>query len=145
MVEQAIIERQRQRADAAKQRRDIEGPLHRQILRYLRMTLPASWIIHHSANKPRSMRQGAREKLLGAIAGWPDLAIYGPGPAGPSAWFMEIKPPRGRVSDDQHDVHDQLLDAGFPVRVIRSVEEARAAVYDWGLPSNDAAIVGRAS
>lgn len=121
--------------------RDVEGPIHRQILRYLRVSLPHGWVITHAANKPRSAQQGAREKAMGATAGWPDLQILGAGPDGPSSWFMEIKAPGGRVSDDQREAHDALLDIGFPVRVIRSIDDARKAVADWRLPSSDAEVL----
>ncbi len=135
---------QRERAAAAKQRRkDVEGPIHRAILAYLRATLPAAWIVHHTPNNPRSVRQGARDKRNGAIAGWPDLGIYGPGPVASSVWFAEIKPPGVRVPDHQRDMHDRLMDAGFQVRVLRSVEDARKAVSDWHLPSTDSLIVRR--
>lgn len=137
---------QRERAVIAKRRmRDAEGPIHRSVTQYLRRSLPTGWIVSHVANKPRSAKQGAREKAMGALAGWPDLQILGPGPGGPSCWFMEIKAPGGRLSDAQREVSDRLVDAGFPVRVIRSVEDARKAVSDWGLPSNDSMIVRRSA
>jgi hypothetical protein len=37
------------------------------------------------------------------------------------------------------------MDAGFAVRIVRSVEDARKAVQDWCLPSSDSLIVRRAS
>lgn len=144
MVEPAAIALQRERAAGAKRRlRDAEGPIHRSVTQYLRRSLPAGWLVTHAANKPRSAQQGAREKAMGALAGWPDLQILGPGPAGPSAWFMEVKAPGGKLSDAQREVSDRLVDAGFPVRVVRSVEDARKAVSDWRLPSNDSLIVRR--
>ena len=121
-------------------RRRVEDPLHIAILRYLRATLPHGFVIQHTPNKPRSMQQGAREKAMGALAGWPDLSIYGPGEEGPSVWFVEVKPKAGRVSLAQHDMHDRLRDAGFCVGVARSVPEAANLVAQWGLPSRDASI-----
>lgn len=126
-----------------RKRGDREGPIHLACLHYLRTTLPHGWIVQHSANKPRNSVQGGREKAMGVIAGWPDLAIYGPGPDGPSVWFAEIKEPRGVVSPAQRVVHDRLMDAGLPVRIVRSVEDMRKAISDWGLPSKDALIVRR--
>lgn len=144
MVEAAAIVIQRERAGTARRRmRDAEGPIHRSVAAYLRRSLPAGWIVTHAANKPRSAQQGAREKAMGATAGWPDLQILGPGPSGPSAWFMEVKAPGGKVSDAQREVHDRLMDAGFGVRIVRSVEDARKAVADWHLPSTDSLIVQR--
>lgn len=121
--------------------RDVEGPIHRSVTRYLRATLPHAWLVVHAANKPRSLQQGAREKALGALSGWPDLQILGPGPDGPSCWFLEIKAPGGKLSEAQRQVIDRIVDAGFPCRIVRSVEDAREAVQDWGLPSNDILIL----
>ncbi len=135
---------QRERAVAAKRHmRDAEGPIQRAILHYLRATLPHGFLIQSTANKPRSRVQGAREKAMGAVKGWPDLAIYGPARYGATVWFAEIKAPGGKVSDAQKDVHDRLMGLGFNVRILRSVEDARKAVSDWRLPSNDSEIVRR--
>lgn len=137
---------QRERYVAAKRRmRDAEGPIHRAVKDYLRRSLPAGWLVTHAANKPRSAQQGTREKAMGAMAGWPDLQILGPGPNGPSSWFMEIKAPGGKLSEAQREVSDRLVDAGFSVRVIRSVEDARKAIADWDLPSNDSMIARRSA
>jgi hypothetical protein len=121
-------------------RADIEGPIHRSILRYLRTTLPHGYVVQHTANKPRSERSGRAEKALGSIAGWPDLAIYGQIDGAARAWFLEVKPPRVTVPDHQREVHDKLMAIGFPVRIARSVDDAKRAVWDWGLPSLDASL-----
>jgi hypothetical protein len=121
-------------------RADIEGPIHRAILGYLRQTLPHGWIVQHTANNPRNVRMAAAEKAKGAIAGWPDLAIYGQIEGQAKAWFLEIKPPRVKVEDHQEKIHVRLMDIGFPVRVARSVDDAKRAVWDWGLPSLDASL-----
>ena len=120
--------------------RDLEGPVQKSVLAYLRRTLPHGFLIQHTANRPRSRVQGGKEKALGAVKGWPDLAIYGPGLKGPSVWFAEIKTPGGKVSEAQREVHDRLQECGFSVRIVRSVEDARKAVSDWRLPSNDSLI-----
>ncbi|MGE8129039.1 hypothetical protein ACQKQD_18860 [Methylobacterium sp. NPDC080182] len=145
MVASSAIALQHRRADAAKKRArvDRESPVHIAILDYLRATLPHGWRVKHTPNKPRSMQQGRREKRMGAIAGWPDLDIIGPADFSPSIWFLEVKPPivkglkKEGPSDVQLDVHDALGDLGHAVKVVRSVEEARQAVRDWRLPSND--------
>lgn len=111
-----------------------EQAIHKAILGYLRTTLPHGWVIQHTPNKPRSMVAGAIEKSMGAIKGWPDLAVYGPG----SVHFIEVKAEKGRLSDAQWLVHDGLRDLGFPVTVVRSVDDVRAKVKEWGLPSKDA-------
>ena len=104
---------------------DIEGPIHRSILRYLRSTLPHGFVVQHTANKPRSAQQGAREKAMGAISGWPDLAIYGQLDGSAKAWFLEVKPPRVTVPEHQREVHARLMDIGFPVRPLHRRRQAR--------------------
>jgi hypothetical protein len=122
-----------------------EDQIHVAILDYLRAVLPHGWIVKFTPNKPRSKIQGGREKRMGAIAGWPDLMILGPGSlAGymhqaPYAWFLEIKSAKGRVSDAQKDVHDRLRDIGFRVGVARSIDDARSLCKRWGLPLREAA------
>jgi hypothetical protein len=151
MIEASAIALQRRRADAAKKRArvDREGPVHIAILDYLRASLPHGWLVKHTPNKPRSLQQGRREKRMGAVAGWPDLDIIGPADFPPSLWFMEVKPPKevgvktAQPSEDQLNCHDKLQDLGHPVAVVRSVEDARKAVSDWRLPSNDSLIVRR--
>lgn len=116
-----------------------EDDIQRAIVRYLRHVLPSGFIVQSTANKPRSAVAGAREKTMGAVAGWPDLAVYGQTERGhPTAWFLEVKTPCGKLSDKQHAVHDRLKLAGFPVAVARSVNDARDLVRAWGLPSRDA-------
>jgi hypothetical protein len=151
MADPALIAIQRERAAEAKVRtsrsrragRDVEGATHRAILRYLRYSLPAGYIVQHTPNGELSAAKGSRSKANGAVAGWPDLAIFGPGLHGASAWFLEVKPPTGKglrkrdLSEAQADCHDALQQAGFNVRVVRSIDDARKAVGDWGLPSLD--------
>lgn len=116
-----------------------EDDIQRAIVKYLRHVLPSGFIVQSTANKPRSVVAGAREKSMGAVAGWPDLALYGQTEDGqPTAWFLEIKTPCGKLSDKQHAVHDRLKLAGFPVAIARSVDDARDQLRAWGLPSRDA-------
>lgn len=115
---------------------DVEGPVHRGVLDILRLRLGSRYLVQHTPNRPRSRVQGGREKRLGAVRGWPDLAVYGPGPAGPACWFAEIKPPGASVPGYQREVHAQLQAAGFEVRVLRGVGDAEAALAAWGIPTS---------
>ncbi len=113
---------------------DVEGPIHRSILHYLRMVLPAGFLVHHCANKPRSKQQGGKEKALGAIRGWPDLEIHGQDDAGtPRLWLFEVKPPRVTVPSYQTELHDRLRDIGWKVAVVRSIDDAERWLRTWGL------------
>jgi len=115
----------------------VEDPIHIAIYDYLTATLPHGWKVKHTPNKPRSMQQGVREKRMGAKKGWPDLEIFGPIDGVGRCWMLEVKPPGVTVPAYQRDLHDELRDAGFAVRVVRSVEDARFAVSAWRLPSRD--------
>lgn len=114
---------------------DNEGPVHRSVLDVLRLRLGNRYLVQHTPNRPRSRVQGGREKRLGAVRGWPDLAVYGPGPAGPACWFAEIKPPGAPVPAHQREVHEQLRAAGFNVCVLRGIADAEAALAAWGIPT----------
>lgn len=123
-----------------------EDEVQEAIIRYLRTCLPHGWLVQSTANKPRSRQQGAREKSLGAVAGWPDLAVYGrlysdDAPNGrPVVYFIECKAPLGVVRPDQKAIHARLTDCGFPVRVARSLDDVRRACWDWDLPVSDASL-----
>jgi hypothetical protein len=125
-----------------------ESAIQKSIVQGLRLLLPHGWLIQSTANKPRSKVAGAIEKGMGAIAGWPDIAVYGrfslyaDDERRPAVWFLEIKTPNGRLSPAQRAVHDQLLDLGFGVGVARSLDEAVAfgRAQFWPLKSSRLAI-----
>ncbi len=125
----------RQQAKPSRPAEDVEGPVHRSVLDLLRLRLGRDYLVQHTPNRPRSPVQGGREKAMGAVKGWPDLAVYGPGPAGPACWFAEIKPPGTSVPAYQRAVHDQLRNLGFDVRVLRGIDDAEAALAAWRIPA----------
>ena len=110
-----------------------EAAIHRSILAYLRAVLPSGWLTIHVPNGGSRHRiEAANLKRLGVVAGWPDLSIYGP----TGCYFMEVKTPTGRLSNNQRQIIDQLKDMGHPVAVVTSIDDARDAVEEWKLPSN---------
>lgn len=117
-----------------------EEQIQRAIVRALRIALPHGWLVHHSRNGGMSKGENGRAKAMGAIAGFPDLMVMGclydiePTAAQPFVGFMEVKTKTGRKSPEQVACIDRLLDAGFPVAIVRSVEDALATAQGWGLP-----------
>lgn len=71
-------------------------------------------------------------RLSGGIpSGWPDIMVVKPNSDWPKVMFLEVKAATGRLEDAQRMRHLGLQRAGFPVRVVRSVEEAEQAVRYW--------------
>jgi hypothetical protein len=126
-----------------------EAAIQKAIVRGLRYLLPSGWLIQSTSNKPRSKVAGAIEKGMGAIAGWPDLAVYGPACAprelSPPTWFIEVKAGKGRLSEAQREVHDRLKDLGYGVGVARSLDDALALGRAWRWPLRLSADKGRLS
>lgn len=122
-------------------RRTPEADIQRAILRYLGATLPHGFILHHSPNGGMLKGEVGRSRGLGTKPGWPDLQVVGRTEAGePFTAYIEVKAPRGSLSDEQIAIHDRLKDCGYAVGVARSVDDVRELVRSWGLPSRDLAL-----
>jgi hypothetical protein len=122
-----------------------EDGVHLAILNYLRTVLPHGWLVKHVPNKPRSAIAGLQQKRMGAIAGWPDLMIFGcrdwgiedGPPPEPVTFFIEVKASKGRTQDNQIKVHDDLKDLGYSVGIARSIDDCRKLCKKWNLPIKD--------
>lgn len=113
-----------------------EDAIHRSILTYLRAVLPNTWIVMHCPNGgSRHPIEAARMKGLGVIAGVPDLQIVG---VGGKSYFMEVKAKSGRLQPSQKMFMGKLeaLEADFAV--VRSIDDAKACLQAWSLPSREA-------
>lgn len=114
--------------------RDIEGPIHRSILDYLRLTLPKA-VIHHSANEiglsgKAIERVIAKAKWNGMLVGFPDIIVI---TAGSPAIGFEVKAPGGYPSDAQKAVGAALQAAGAHWAVVRSTDDVRECLREWGV------------
>lgn len=127
-------------------RQSPEASIHRSILAYLGQTLPHGFVIHHSPNGGMLKGEVGRSRGLGTKPGWPDLQVVGRTEAGePFTGYLEVKAPRGQLSPEQVTIHDRLRDCGYPVAVVRSINDTRDVVRSWGVASRDAALVAEAS
>ena len=89
--------------------------------------------VRHAANDgKRSIGAAMRLKRLGMVAGDPDLRIWKPGFEGPLVGFLEVKSATGKLTPAQREEIALLKADGFPVAVVRSVDEALAALREWG-------------
>lgn len=114
-----------------------EDRLHRSIFRYLKAVLPSTWEVLHIPNNPRSAVAGARLKAMGMLKGAPDILILGTLNETPWTGFAEVKTLKGHVTSEQRKVHERLREMGFPVSVIRSLDDVRDFIAEHNLPSRE--------
>jgi hypothetical protein len=92
-----------------------------------------TWHGIRSAHVPnggsRNPIEARKLKAQGVLAGFPDLVVWAPGKG---MACMEVKAASGRVSDAQEAMIAQLEADGVPVAIVRSVDDALAAVKCWG-------------
>lgn len=74
--------------------------------------------------------RGGRLKSMGLKAGVPDILIIHDG----RPLWIELKTPKGRISDVQILTHGDIVNAGGEVVVCRSVEQVEDALRDWSVP-----------
>jgi hypothetical protein len=114
-----------------------EEAIHVSILAYLRAVLePPAKVLHPANGGARSKATAGRLKAMGVLAGVPDLMVLLP-PA--RLLLIEVKGPRGRVSPEQQAFARDALAMGFPFAVVRSIDETRAALRLWQVPTREAA------
>jgi len=97
-----------------------------------------SVFIHHSPGGAQLAGNAAsRFKQIGALKGdgfkpgFPDLACYWDG----GHLLLEVKREKGgTVSDAQQAVHERLTAIGWPVSIVRSVDDAWDALWEAGAP-----------
>lgn len=118
--------------------RDIEGPIHRSVIQQLHRRLPGA-VIHHSAAEipitgPMIARAIAKAKKNGMQVGFPDLVVFWRGEVA----LIEVKAPKGRLSDAQAALHSEMEAQGFRVHVITDpdateeiAQAMRAASSNW--------------
>lgn len=95
-------------------------------------------VVHHSPNgahlsgngKQRAMQMGAM-KGDGMMPGFPDLICVWPG----GGKLLEVKREKGgKIEDSQKAAHSLLEAHGWPVAVVRSIDDALAALDAAGAP-----------
>jgi hypothetical protein len=112
-------------------KRDVEGPIQRAIIEYLRTQYPKA-IIHHSPNEvPLQGKDVARaiSKAVwnGMLPGFPDLVVVMEG----GVLFLEVKSESGKLTDAQRRVGEAIEASGNYWKVVRSVDGAKAAIMEW--------------
>jgi hypothetical protein len=111
-----------------------EADVQRDIVRFLRAVLPAGAIVHHSPNETGSGTRAGRQRQailsgMGVCPGWSDLVVLAEG----RVLFLEVKTPAGRLSPAQRAFRDVVREQGHGFAVVRSIDEARAALAEHGI------------
>jgi hypothetical protein len=114
-------------------RRTPEADVQRAIVSALRFALPGA-LVHHSPNEHRASGRAARRVQgiragMGLCPGWPDLVVLARG----RVVFLEVKSAGGRVTAAQAAFGERVAAEGHVWAVVRSVDDALAALARAGL------------
>ena len=116
-------------------RRYVEDPLQASIVQYIRTVAPDCLTFSVPLGGYRNKREAARLKWTGALAGVPDLVVVAPR----HVFFIEVKAPKGRASDEQKAVHEHLRALGYVVVIACSIEDVRLTFRHLGIKTREAA------
>ena len=113
-----------------------EADAQRAIVQALRFALPRDAIVHHCANEvtEAGSRGQIRQSILvgmGVHAGFADLIVI----SGGRVLFLEVKSPSGRLRKSQEVFRDTVCAQSFGWALVRSVDDALAALADHGFTS----------
>jgi hypothetical protein len=117
-----------------KRHKHPEQALQRQVAEYLAWALPDPWYFTAVGHGGGGEMRGRILKGLGVKAGVPDLVILGP--ARFIGW-LEMKSPTGRLSPPQVAFRDMALVFGHRWELTRSLDEVRATLEFWHVPTRE--------
>jgi hypothetical protein len=108
-----------------------EADLQRAVVQALRVALPRTAIIHHCANEvtepgPRGAKRQAILVGMGVHAGFADLIVI----SGGRVLFLEVKSQTGQLRKSQEVFRDTVCAQNFGWALVRSVDDALAALAD---------------
>ena len=118
-----------------------ERSVQRAIVQAIKLQFDA--VVHHSPNgaylsgsKTQRFMQAGALKGDGMLPGYPDLTVLWNG----GGKLLEVKRPKRSVtSDDQKAAHGLLESVGWPVTIVKSVDDALAALRAAGAPTRGTA------
>lgn len=113
-----------------------ESALQRQIVDYVAKAVPAARVFAIPNAVPRTRGGRASNAIAGLTRGVPDLALVC---LGGSTYWVEVKAGSGKISPEQKAIHAWMEVSGVPCAVVRSIEEFKAALAGWRIPTREAA------
>ena len=112
-------------------RRYIEAVVPGVIVAWVRNEMPFS-----ANNDPMARaRYYSKLKVGGLRPGFTDFVVCWPGGVG----FMEIKPPGGRLTGEQPEIHQRMTAMNQNIAVVRGIDDAREALRRWNVPVREVA------
>jgi len=112
-----------------------EAPIHRAIVSWLKVVLPhaVTATVKNEINKRGTAFaiEQAKAKANGVMTGFADIICL-PGANQPTMFF-EVKAPGNYPTDTQREVHGRLSSLGYRVAVVRSIDDTREAMDQWGV------------
>lgn len=112
-------------------RRDIEGPIMRAVIMFLRWTLRGA-VVHHSPNEVgvrgnEIARAIAKAKRNGMIKGFPDVICLWRS----QTWTFEVKAPGEKPTPEQIAIGQDIIAQGGKWAVVYSVDDAHQCISKW--------------
>ena len=110
--------------------RRLEDDLQRAVLAYIAAAIPYAIVFHVPNGGFRTKPEAARLKSLGVMPGVADLVLL----AGRGrVFFLELKAPKGRTTEDQDQFGEAARALGCGWAVIRSIDDLILAFKAWGV------------
>jgi hypothetical protein len=111
-----------------------EAQIQKAIVDYLRAVLPHAIVSAIPNGSQRTASGRPANAVAGLLPGMPDLMVLLPQGR---VIFFEVKAAKGRVSDNQLNIHMQMQPLDHVVAVVRSIDETRNALKIWGIETKE--------
>ena len=114
---------------------DRESPIQIAIVDYLETVMPQA-LVHHAKGEINKRGKSiqielGKAKRKGAKKGFPDLIVLPFATVG--ALFFEVKAEGNYADKNQKEMHEHLRALGYRVAVVRSIEDVRECLIEWGV------------
>jgi hypothetical protein len=107
-----------------------EAQIQRAVIQHIAWRArPGMFAFHVPNGGWRSRVEGAILKAIGTVAGVPDIICIFEG----RCYALELKAPKGRLTDVQCVVHERLREAGAVVAVAHGIDQRLAQLEQWQL------------
>jgi hypothetical protein len=111
-----------------------EAAIQRSILDYLAVAVPRSLVFAIPNAARRTSGGHASNFVPGLKRGVFDLCFVAPGGF---VAFLEVKGPKGRLSEHQQEIRGKFVSLGTPHAVVRSLDDVRAALAHWNISTRE--------